>query len=124
MEHYKIYCPSVSLPDELNEAHVHEDESGLRVLLRPGDGADAIGMRFQRTLAFRRIAEEACVFRFEGNWEKPATTKAVYIVENSSWVAGFSKAELIHYPDPVHYLFLTSRQIVEVLACGEPVFDF
>lgn len=50
------------------------------------------------------------------------TAKAVYIVENSNWLAAFSETDLIFCLDPVHYLFLTHWKIVEVLACGEPVF--
>ena len=65
---------------------------------------------------------EECNFTaLDGLWENPESDISAFIVRNSRWVASFSEAELSHYQDPVHYVFLTGWQQIEVLTAEEPV---
>lgn len=120
MEIYKNYQSDL-IKNPLSRAHIAESDDGVTLLLYSESIGEPLKFLFENVLAFRRVMEEACIFRFEGNWENPDRQGAVFIVENSRWVSKFSEAELIHYPDPTHYVFMTDWQIIEILACSEPI---
>jgi hypothetical protein len=120
MERYVTYRPTEDLPNDFAAAYASGDDSGLEVRLVCRGSARTLVLRFGRVPAFRAILEECNLGRFGGEWEHPDTHTPCFIVEGSEWVSQFSKAELIHHRDPVHYCFLSDDQFVEVLSSRPP----
>ena len=70
--------------------------------------------------AYRSIVEECRLGPHARLDEHSQGLSCFWRVSNSDWIASFSEADLIHYPDLHHYLFETSNQCVDVLTNQEP----
>jgi hypothetical protein len=120
MERYEIYAPIPELRGRLSHGHIQEGEDGVTVLLFVESEKKPITVSFIRVASYRRTMEECSFGSFQGEWEDPVGQMPSFTVRNSAWVASFSAAELIHYPNPTHYVFLTGWQQIEILACEAP----
>ena len=121
MERYETYHPVEYMPESFSSASITDGDNGVVLKLRPPFSNQVLLLEFGRIPALRRILEECSFSSFDGNWDEPDKPVPCFIVHNSKWVSQFDKAELIHYPNPVHYAFLTDDQFIEVLSCNPPI---
>jgi len=56
--------------------------------------------------------------KLEGRWDN--YNFPLLIVKNSVWLRSFSEIQLFHYPDSIHYQFVTLDQTVDVLCNNLP----
>ena len=121
MERYETFAPIPNLRGRFSHGYLREEEDYVAVVLFHEREAGKLEIRFKRVPAYRRTMEECSLRGFEGLWEEPDANISSFIVRNSIWVASFSEAELTHYRRPVHYVFLTGWQQIEVLTTEEPI---
>lgn len=119
MQTFLEWKPVQDLPRRFVSASLRYEEDELQVILH-SENRRNLCLSFGRALAFRSIVEEC---RLNDDSRCPAVSFGngpCWIVENSSWLASFSDADRIHYPNLTHYLLESGDQCVDVLALEQP----
>jgi hypothetical protein len=121
VERYEEFAPIEALRSRFSHGYLREEEDHVAVILFVERGAGKVEVHFTRVPAYRRVMEECSLGALDGLWERPEENISSFVVRNSRWVASFSEAELLHYQNPVHYVFLTGWQQLEVLTTEQPI---
>lgn len=121
VERYEEFAPIEALRSRFSHGCLREEEDHVAVILFVERGGGKVEIRFTRVPTYRRVMEECSFGALDGLWAKPEENISSFVVQNSRWVASFSEAELFHYPNSVHYVFLTGWQQFEVLTTERPI---
>ena len=120
MERYETYNLVALMPEQFNSSSLTDSQDGFVLTLRSRSTEPELILEFGRTPAIRITYEECLLFSFDGNWDEPNKAIHSFIVHNSKWLSQFNEVELIHYPNPIHYVFLTIDKVIEIIACEPP----
>lgn len=118
-ERFTKWCPAEVSGETASLVFLHDDRHGLTI--RVDVAGRTIEIAFGVVVAFRSAAEECCVDFWSRFQETESGVGPFWIVESSDFVAAFSEADLIHHPNPKHYLIVTDDDRIDVVATREPV---
>jgi hypothetical protein len=132
LEHYEKWEPVEGIMTPASRAWIRDDYEGLTVTLifsKIIDGLDKeLEIWFGRVPAYTVHEEFVHPWNTYGSEPAPKLDKGQWdnynfplrVVKNSVWLRSFSEIQLIHYPDSIHYNFVTLDQTVDVLCNEEP----
>ena len=118
MPRYEPWNPIDQLP-EFFDCFARDEEHGLELLLQTADNdGRVLVIRFVGHVpAYRQIVEECRLTKFRREDEG---SNQLWKVKESSWLAEFGEADLVHYPNLTHFLIETGNQCFDVLSDKEP----
>jgi hypothetical protein len=118
MQRFEPWSPAPGLTGRFYDAEIVANDGGLVVTLISEAGS--VHLRFSRVPAFRCILEE-CLTDVWPTLPRLGTAGACWIVRESNWLREFSDADLLHYPNCVHYFLTTGDRCIDVLSQKPPV---
>ncbi len=114
MEEYVQWRPVEYIPDSIRLEQLTDSASGLVVVLLDNFGR-RLKINFGIASAYRNIMEEMRLSFWPIFHSKKQGTGSFWVVENSEWLANFSKDDLCHHHGCAHYLIITDDDVIDVL---------